>query len=193
MRNRNRLRQHGGVLAISTVMIMLLAGCSSSGVSWSPGGTGNPPVGVGAVGLAASPTSPSAAASSVRPKPSAKPTVKPSPKPKPSHSPTPTVTQCVTPKHGTFTVASGGSKVSGRGDHLYHYEVQVEKGIGQSAARSPASSAGPTAAPGSSSGSRTAPAILWSNSRRRRRPRRSAQATASTPRAQFRVGAAGKS
>jgi hypothetical protein len=123
------------VFAVSAVLILALAGCAKTGASASPAEIA--PLGVGAVGAVAIPSSlPSTSPSvkpSVTPKPSPSVTPKPSHSPSPSHSAKPSVTQCVTPKHGSFTVASGGSAVAGKAGHLYHYEVQVEDGIGQSA------------------------------------------------------------
>jgi hypothetical protein len=58
-------------------------------------------------------------------------TAAPTKSPKPSASASPSSSgQCVKPKHGTYTVATGGSAIVGRAGRLYHYEVQVQNGIG---------------------------------------------------------------
>jgi Protein of unknown function (DUF3152) len=132
------------VVAAVAALVIAMAGCSSrataaSGTwvaapSTSPASAppSSPPISSAPAAPIPSPSmSPSA-----KPKPSPSASRKPKPKPSPSHSPSPSPSpvsnQCVKPRHGTFTVASGGSPVAGSGGTLYHYEVQVQTGIGQS-------------------------------------------------------------
>jgi hypothetical protein len=149
-RTTYRRRRAIGLLTAAGLLLVGAAGCATVRASASPVTWSSPPAisdnatAIPSVMPSPPPSlTPSPSASpSPSPSPSHSPSPSPSRSPKPSHSPSPhpstpkpststaSSTQCVKPVHGSYTVASGGSPVAGKAGHLYHYEVQVENGIG---------------------------------------------------------------
>ena len=129
MSNRYAFRHRarvGGAALVAVLMLLGAAGCNTNKASASDPSATNAPISDDASGPLPAPTS--VASSAIQqPAPPA-----PSKSPKPSASPKPSTSsaQCVKPKHGTYTVAPGSSPIVGKAGRLYHYEVQVQNGIG---------------------------------------------------------------
>lgn len=136
---RRRLQITSSVVSVALLGMSGLAGCGPSGATGAPSATWDSvPIEDNREALLVSPSPWATPSPTVTPSPTPvkKPSVSPKPTPtkKVTATATATANQCVTPKHSTFTVASGGSGVLGSAGHLYRYEVLVENGIGQSTA-----------------------------------------------------------
>jgi hypothetical protein len=140
-RIRSHARTRGlGVLLAAGLLILGTAACATNRAAASPLAWASPPsISDDSSALPSLSPSPDASPSlSPSPRASKSPTPKPShsksPSPKPSHSApkpsTSTASRCLTPRHGTYTVAPGGSAVAGSGGRLYRYEVLVQNAIG---------------------------------------------------------------
>jgi hypothetical protein len=121
---RHRARVGGAVLA-AVLMVLGAGGCNTNDASASgPNGSTTP-----ISDDASAPVSVASSAVQAADPPAPTKPAKPSTSPKPSTS-TASIGQCVKPKHGTYTVAAGGSSVVGRAGKILKYEIQVQNGIG---------------------------------------------------------------